>query len=163
MGTLTPPTTEATGVRLEGGTRDAPTPQRAPLFCGGENPCLKNPTYILAYIMEGLVAGGEGGRGNGRTREREDAGTGVTSFMGSKVSLHGVGVGIQGKGSRNGGDQPPTPAPCTPTPWLGPKPRITFSYMPLVRITIPSFQPTCYNWEPGIQISHRYVSGFGPP
>ena len=153
MGTLTPPTTEATGVRLEGGTRDAPTPQRAPVFCAGENPCLKNPSYKYGLHMEGLVARGEGrtrervdaglggrgigrtrervdaglgGRGRGRTREREDAGTGVTSLMGSKVSLHGVGVGIQGKGSRNGGDQPPTPAPCTPTPWLGPKPRITF-------------------------------------
>ena len=32
--------------------------RRAPLFSAGENPCLKNPTYILAYITEGLVAGG---------------------------------------------------------------------------------------------------------
>ena len=39
-------------VRFEGGTRDAPTPQRAPLFSAGENPCLKNPTYILAYIWK---------------------------------------------------------------------------------------------------------------
>ena len=101
VGTLTPPTTEATGVRLEGGTRDAPTPQRAPVFCAGENPCLKNPSYKYGLHMEGLVARGEGrtrervdaglgGRGIGRTREREDTGTGVTSLMGSKVSLHGV-------------------------------------------------------------------------
>ena len=36
------------------------------MFSVGENPCLKNPTYILAYIMEGLVAGGEGGISLGR-------------------------------------------------------------------------------------------------
>ena len=39
------------------------------MFCGGENPCLKNPTYILAYIWKDWWPG-----------EREDAGLGGISF-----------------------------------------------------------------------------------
>ena len=41
-----------------GGHAQSTYNRRAPLFSAGENPCLKNPTCILAYKTEGLVARG---------------------------------------------------------------------------------------------------------